>query len=79
MGMGFVSVAHMGNMSMDLLNAPLIQIIRIGCDVKLNTKKTDFSGVGKQTFFMGSKNIFIKVYVNQLCRRILSKTYVKCV
>lgn len=67
-GWGFVSAAHMGNMSMDLLNAPLIQIIRIGCDVKLNTKKTDSFWSWQTNIFMGSKNIFTKVYVNQLCR-----------
>lgn len=42
MEIGFVAVAHMGNMSTNPLNAPLIQILRIGCDVKLDMMKTDF-------------------------------------
>lgn len=42
MGMGFVAVAHMRNISMNPLNVPLIEILRIGCDVKLDMMKIHF-------------------------------------
>lgn len=74
-GIGSAAVAYMGNMSMNPLNAPLILILRTGCDVKPGViKKRVFFRVGKH--FMGSSivevrcepiilgNLFLKVMGN---------------
>ena len=53
MGMGSAVVAIMGNMSMTPLNTPLSQILRIGCDVKVDVIEKNFALELVNKYFSG--------------------------